>query len=79
MYINIVDFSSAYCGTNHNLYAKSCDRCQRTRNIRKINEMPLTTILEVELFDVWGIDFIGPFPSFCGYKYIFFAIDYVSK
>ena len=62
-----------------NLYAKSCDQCQRTRNIGKINEMPSTSILEVELFDVWGIDFIRPFPSFCGYKYIFLAIDYVSK
>jgi len=26
------------------------------------NEMPLNNILEVELFDVWGIDFMGPFP-----------------
>ena len=41
--------------------------------------MPSTTILEVELFDVWGIDFMGPFPSSCGYKYIPLAVDYVSK
>ena len=38
-----------------NLYAKSCDRCQRTGNIGKRNEMPSTTILEVEHFDVWGL------------------------
>ena len=62
-----------------NLYVKSCDRCQRTGNTKKRNEMPLTTILEVELFDVWGIDFMGPFPSSCGYKYILLAVDYVSK
>ena len=41
--------------------------------------MPLTNVLEVELFDVWGIDFMGPFPSSYGYKYILLAIDYVSK
>ena len=61
------------------LYAKSCDRHQRTCNIGKRNEMPLTTILEVELFDVWGIDFMEPFPSFYGYKYILLAVDYVSQ
>lgn len=41
--------------------------------------MPLNNILEVELFDVWGIDFMGPFPSSCNNKYILVAIDYVSK
>ena len=41
--------------------------------------MPLTNILEVELFDVWGIDFIGLFPFSFKNKYILIAIDYVSK
>ena len=41
--------------------------------------MPVTNILEVELFDVWGIDFMGPFPSSYGHKYILLAVDYVSK
>ncbi|KAL4303300.1 hypothetical protein GQ457_10G013090 [Hibiscus cannabinus] len=36
-------------------------------------------ILEVELFDVWGIDFMGPFPSSFGNLYILLAVDYVSK
>ncbi|WZZ88473.1 hypothetical protein YC2023_117052 [Brassica napus] len=36
-------------------------------------------ILEVEVFDVWGIDFMGPFPSSHGNKYILVAVDYVSK
>ena len=36
-------------------------------------------ILEVEVFDCWGIDFMGPFPSSYGNKYILFAVDYVSK
>ena len=34
------------------LFAKSCDRCQRTENIGRINEIPLTSILEIELFYV---------------------------
>ncbi|KAK8632766.1 hypothetical protein V6N13_073147 [Hibiscus sabdariffa] len=41
--------------------------------------MPLQCILEVELFDVWGIDFMGPFPSSHGDLYILLAVDYVSK
>ena len=30
----------------------------------------MTPILEVELFDVWGIDFMGPFESSYRQKYI---------
>ncbi|XP_070015255.1 uncharacterized protein [Nicotiana sylvestris] len=45
----------------------------------KKDEMPLTTILEVDIFDVWGIDFMGPFVSSCGNTYILVAVDYVSK
>ncbi|XP_038889328.1 uncharacterized protein K02A2.6-like [Benincasa hispida] len=41
--------------------------------------MPLNNILEVELFDVWGIGFMGPFPLSCGQQYIQLAVDYVSK
>ncbi|PIN04144.1 DNA-directed DNA polymerase [Handroanthus impetiginosus] len=36
-------------------FVANCDRCQRTRNISRRHEMPLNTILEVELFDVWAI------------------------
>ena len=41
--------------------------------------MPRTNIIEVELFDVWGIDFLSPFPPSFGRKYILVAVDYVSK
>lgn len=40
--------------------------------------MPLN-ILEFEIFDVWGMDFMGPFPSSYGNQYILVAVDYVSK
>ncbi|XP_019264774.1 PREDICTED: uncharacterized protein LOC109242369 [Nicotiana attenuata] len=35
--------------------------------------------MEVEIFDVWGIDFMGPFVSSYGMTYILVAVDYVSK
>ena len=39
----------------------------------------MNPILVIELFDVWGIDFMGPFVSSYGMKYILVAVDYVSK
>jgi len=48
-------------------------------NLSRKSEMPLNFILEVEIFDVWGIDFMGPFPSSRGNKYILVTVDYVSK
>ena len=41
--------------------------------------MPLNPILVLDLFDVWGIDLMGPFPSSFGYIYILVGVDYVSK
>ncbi|XP_056843381.1 uncharacterized protein LOC130495849 [Raphanus sativus] len=58
---------------------EKCDSCQRRGNISRRSEMPQNPILEVEVFDVWGIDFMGPFPSSYGNKYILVAVDYVSK
>ncbi|KAE8655271.1 Mitogen-activated protein kinase 14 [Hibiscus syriacus] len=49
------------------------------RTATKHHEMPLKNILEIELFDVWGINFMGPFPSSGGNLYILLALDYVSK
>ncbi|CAN6570922.1 unnamed protein product [Malus baccata var. baccata] len=60
-------------------FCSKCDRCQKMGNISRRNEMPLNNILVVELFDVWGIDFMGPFPSSFGHLYILVAVDYVSK
>nr|GEV60765.1 reverse transcriptase domain-containing protein [Tanacetum cinerariifolium] len=42
---------------------KSCDRCQRQGKISQRDEMPQNVIQVCEIFDVWGIDFMGPFPS----------------
>ena len=58
---------------------RECDKCQRLGKISRRHMMPLNTILVVDLFDVWCIDFIGPFPSSFGYIYILVGVDYVSK
>ena len=60
-------------------YCVACAKCQHLGRISKRDEMPQTPILVVEIFDVWGIDFMGPFPSSHGSKYILVAVDYVSK
>ncbi|GKB60391.1 reverse transcriptase domain-containing protein [Tanacetum coccineum] len=49
---------------------KSCDACQRQGKISHRDEMPQNAIQVCEIFDVWGIDFMGPFPSSRGNKYI---------
>ncbi|CAM8917230.1 unnamed protein product [Rhodiola kirilowii] len=41
--------------------------------------MPQVPILVNDVFDIWGIDFMGPFLVSCGYAYILVAVDYVSK
>jgi len=41
--------------------------------------MPLQNIQEIEVFDCWGIDFIGPLPSSFSNEYILVAIEYVSR
>lgn len=41
--------------------------------------MPRRNIQVCEVFDIRGIDFMGPFPSYRGNKYIVVAVNYVSK
>jgi len=41
--------------------------------------MPLHFNLQVKIFDVWGIDFMGPFKKLGDYEHILVAVDYISK
>nr|GEW54709.1 reverse transcriptase domain-containing protein [Tanacetum cinerariifolium] len=43
-----------------------CDACQRQGKISQRDEMPQNAIQVCKIFDVWGIDFMGPFPSSTG-------------
>nr|GEW70249.1 reverse transcriptase domain-containing protein [Tanacetum cinerariifolium] len=48
---------------------KSYDACQRQGKISQRDEMPQNAIQVCKIFDVWGIDFMGPFPSSHGNKF----------
>nr|GEY04776.1 reverse transcriptase domain-containing protein [Tanacetum cinerariifolium] len=74
--------SGFYCPTIYKdafELVKHCDSCQRPGKISQRDEMPHNSIQVCEIFDVWGIDFMGPFPSSKGNKYILVAVDYLSK
>nr|GFA57649.1 retrovirus-related Pol polyprotein [Tanacetum cinerariifolium] len=58
---------------------KRCDSCQRQGKNSQKDELPHNFIQICEIFNVWGIDFMGPFPSSKGNKYILVAVDYLSK
>ncbi|GJZ68950.1 reverse transcriptase domain-containing protein [Tanacetum coccineum] len=60
-------------------YVMRCDACKRSGNISSRSEMPQNNIQVCEVFDVWGLDFMGPFPNSRGNTYILVAVDYVSK
>ncbi|GJS07565.1 reverse transcriptase domain-containing protein [Tanacetum coccineum] len=47
---------------------KSCDSCQHQGKISQKDKMPQNAIQACKIFDVWGIDFMGPFPSSRGTK-----------
>ena len=62
----------------HN-FCKGCLECQKLGRVTRRNMMPMSPILEIEVFYCWEIDFMGPFPQSFGNLYILLAIDYVSK
>jgi hypothetical protein len=75
-------FSGFYWSEMHEdtkRYIASCPECQRTGNISQRNSMPLKYNLQIDLFDVWGIDFMGPFKNSHVYEHILVMVDYVSK
>nr|GEZ02871.1 hypothetical protein [Tanacetum cinerariifolium] len=58
---------------------KHYDSCQRQGKVSQRDEMQQNFIQICDIFDVWGIDFMGPFPSYKGNKYILVAVDYLYK
>nr|GEW68884.1 reverse transcriptase domain-containing protein [Tanacetum cinerariifolium]GEW71578.1 reverse transcriptase domain-containing protein [Tanacetum cinerariifolium] len=52
---------------------------KRQGKISQRDKMPQNTIQVCEIFDIWGIDFMGLFPSSKGNKYILVAVDYLFK
>ena len=60
-------------------FVSTCPKCQRTGNISQRNAMPLNYNLQIDIFDVWGIDFMGPFVNSHGFEHILVMVEYVSK
>jgi hypothetical protein len=60
-------------------FCRACERCQWLGAMSRRDMMPLNPILIVEIFYIWGIAFMGPFPPSFGYEYILVGVDYVSK
>ncbi|GJU31466.1 reverse transcriptase domain-containing protein [Tanacetum coccineum] len=58
---------------------QNCDACQCSSSISRRDEIPLNNIQVSDIFYIWGIDFMGPFPKSHKLEYIVVSIDYVSK
>ena len=59
---------------------ENCEQCQRAAiSITRRDERPQQPMLYCEVFDIAGIDFMGPFPPSFGFTYIFLVVHYVSK
>ncbi|RDY01096.1 Retrovirus-related Pol polyprotein from transposon 17.6, partial [Mucuna pruriens] len=67
------------CGDAYQ-FISTCKKCQKDgMAISRRHEMPQQPVLFYEVFDVWDIDFIGPFLVSNGYLYILLVVDYVSQ
>lgn len=74
---------SGYCWPSlykyNNEFAKKFSQRQHNGGVLIRQALPLTPILVGELFNVCGINFMGPFFISFGHKYIFVVVYYVSK
>jgi hypothetical protein len=60
-------------------FVRHYSQCQRHKNINTRDAMPLTSNHQIDIYDVWGIDFMGPFLNSKGCEYILVVVDYVSN
>jgi hypothetical protein len=60
-------------------FIQRCGACQRHENINSRDDISLTNNLQIELFDVWRIDYVGPFSKLKNCEYILVVVDYISK
>jgi len=60
-------------------FIRRCWKCHLHGSITDRNAVLLHYNLQIEIFDVWSIDFMGPFPKSHYSEYILVAVDYVSK
>ena len=61
-------------------YVFSCEKCQQNNVSNKQKNGYLKPILGKRLFEMWGIDILGPLPgSKQGYKNVIVATEYMSR
>jgi hypothetical protein len=60
-------------------FIRRCRKCQLQGGITSRNTMPIHYNLQIGIFDVWGINFMGPFQKSQDCEYILIAVDYMSK
>nr|GEX54044.1 reverse transcriptase domain-containing protein [Tanacetum cinerariifolium] len=72
-------FTACHSGPTGGHYGANYTAKKRQGKISQRDEMPQNAIQVCEIFDVWGIDFMGPFLNSKGNKYILVAFDYLSK
>ncbi|GKB48578.1 reverse transcriptase domain-containing protein [Tanacetum coccineum] len=71
--------TACHSGPTGGHYSANYTAKKRQGKISQCDEMPQNSIQVCEIFDVWGIDFMGPFSSSRGNKFILVAVDYLSK
>ena len=54
---------------------QNCDAYQDFGSLSQRDEMPQNSIQVSEVFNIWGIDFMGPFPKSHKFEYILVAIE----
>jgi hypothetical protein len=61
---------------------RKCDSFQRLERPLWKNEIPLSSVNSNRAFEIWVIDFVGPFPQRekrTGAKYIITVVEYMTK
>ena len=74
VYVSVLNFSCGHVCCEHFKFVSTGCIAFAWRQ-----QMPQQPMLFCEVFDVWGIDFMGYFPVSFGYVYILLEVDYVSK
>jgi hypothetical protein len=77
--IGIVDSFDQPCIKTPRILSRDVYHVRSMETSTQRDAMSLTNNLQIELFDVWGIDYMRPFLKSKNCEYILVAVDYVSK
>ena len=61
-------------------YVRSCDRCQKAKKSKATSRPPLTNMPQVEKFERWHVDILGPITKTNdGFQYILLCVDVYTR